>query len=262
MKGKKLYGQMLRIAKWAVIFILAFALLYLILSAEHREFKEEFYFTVEIDEEEFIAVCTEWGLCTPENYRERKCYFVYPELRSEFFIGREQCDYQQSVHCFDSLKNYDETDIDCGGSCRPCELGRRCLRNPDCISTYCHPINEICVERKDMPNIILIIFYRHPVLASLSVIVIPAGILIAFWISRESKRIKEENKKTQAGLISSFNYYSDVLRKDIKNGKIKKARQVYFIIMEIMSKMDNASFKAMSDEYHSIKKLYREIKNS
>src|SRR5262249_1721919 len=33
------------------------------------------------------------------------------------------------------IKNGDETDIDCGGSCPDCALGRACLIDPDCVGT-------------------------------------------------------------------------------------------------------------------------------
>lgn len=260
LKRKKVYQKLARLAKLTAMFILLFILFYLVLSGEHREFKEDFYFTIDIDEQEFIAVCMEWGACFPENYKERKCYFIYPEVTGDLFYSKESCDFQQSVHCFDSLKNYDETDVDCGGSCRGCELGRKCIHNRDCLSTYCHPINEICVNRDGMPSFIVILFYKYPILASLSAIIVPAALLIAFWIKRESERINRDNEKTQKGLISKFNYYSEALRNNIKNGRLKKARQTYYLCMEILSKMDTKSFNAVNEDYQEIKKLYKEVK--
>lgn len=40
--------------------------------------------------------------------------------------------------CDDGIKNQDETDIDCGGSCKPCTDGMNCLSNSDCKGNYCH----------------------------------------------------------------------------------------------------------------------------
>lgn len=37
----------------------------------------------------------------------------------------------------DGVKNADETDVDCGGSARPCADGKTCLRGPDCESQVC-----------------------------------------------------------------------------------------------------------------------------
>ena len=45
--------------------------------------------------------------------------------------------------CVDGIRNQDETDIDCGGSCDRCGLGKLCLADTDCISGDCE--NNICV---------------------------------------------------------------------------------------------------------------------
>jgi len=44
--------------------------------------------------------------------------------------------------CDDGIKNQDETDIDCGGSCNPCADGMNCLSKSDCFSNYCY--NDTC----------------------------------------------------------------------------------------------------------------------
>ena len=40
-------------------------------------------------------------------------------------------------HCIDQVKNYDETDTDCGGSCTRCAVRKRCQQNSDCQTSYC-----------------------------------------------------------------------------------------------------------------------------
>ncbi len=39
--------------------------------------------------------------------------------------------------CQDNQQNGDETDVDCGGSCKPCDDGKVCKANPDCASGNC-----------------------------------------------------------------------------------------------------------------------------
>jgi hypothetical protein len=39
--------------------------------------------------------------------------------------------------CTDALRNGDETDVDCGGSCPGCALGKRCLVDADCFGQNC-----------------------------------------------------------------------------------------------------------------------------
>jgi hypothetical protein len=39
--------------------------------------------------------------------------------------------------CFDSMFDGNETDVDCGGSCKPCAAGMDCLYSKDCTSGVC-----------------------------------------------------------------------------------------------------------------------------
>ena len=45
--------------------------------------------------------------------------------------------------CSDGIKNGDQTDIDCGGACKPCKRGLMCRSGEDCESGLC--INQTCV---------------------------------------------------------------------------------------------------------------------
>jgi len=47
--------------------------------------------------------------------------------------------------CTDQIKNADETDLDCGGSCGRCALGRHCQAATDCTSGACNAAG-ICVD--------------------------------------------------------------------------------------------------------------------
>ncbi len=47
------------------------------------------------------------------------------------------------VNCTNWIKDGDETDIDCGGSCSKCVDGKNCLVNSGCLSNYCN-LNKIC----------------------------------------------------------------------------------------------------------------------
>ncbi|MDN5327832.1 MAG: hypothetical protein PWP03_470 [Candidatus Woesearchaeota archaeon] len=46
--------------------------------------------------------------------------------------------------CNDSIKNQNETDVDCGGVCGPCFNGKHCLQDSDCYSGYCNPETKVC----------------------------------------------------------------------------------------------------------------------
>ncbi len=45
--------------------------------------------------------------------------------------------------CDDGVQNQDETDVDCGGSCDPCDVGSQCGDDDDCASGACS--NGTCV---------------------------------------------------------------------------------------------------------------------
>ena len=48
--------------------------------------------------------------------------------------------------CADSIKNLDESDVDCGGSCDDCTEGKQCTQTSDCQSGLeCHPNDKLCV---------------------------------------------------------------------------------------------------------------------
>ncbi len=51
--------------------------------------------------------------------------------------------------CTDGIQNQNETDVDCGGVCDPCEQGKHCIQDTDCASGAC--VNGVCAVCK--PNI-------------------------------------------------------------------------------------------------------------
>lgn len=56
-----------------------------------------------------------------------------PDLENDADIARD---------CSDQVKDGNESDIDCGGSCAPCDVGRVCVENADCQTGAC--ITAIC----------------------------------------------------------------------------------------------------------------------
>ena len=44
--------------------------------------------------------------------------------------------------CSDGVQNGDESDVDCGGTCEPCDLDARCRNESDCTSRHC--LDMIC----------------------------------------------------------------------------------------------------------------------
>ena len=52
--------------------------------------------------------------------------------------------------CDDGEKNGDETDVDCGGSCTPCDIGESCGVAGDCLSGFCDANTcALCMSNTD-----------------------------------------------------------------------------------------------------------------
>jgi len=59
------------------------------------------------------------------------------------------CQPEAGESCDDSIKNQDETDVDCGGSCPPCPQGGACLIDDDCQTGFCE--DGVCtVSQEDL----------------------------------------------------------------------------------------------------------------
>ncbi len=62
------------------------------------------------------------------------------------------------VSCADGLQNGRETDVDCGGECAQCDVGRQCTAMDDCVAGFCSNgvcCNELCEGtciRCDLPD--------------------------------------------------------------------------------------------------------------
>jgi len=67
----------------------------------------------------------------------------YPLMKpfETYFVPQETCS--------DNIKNQDETDVDCGGSCSACENGKSCNVNSDCQSGFCY--EEVCTLENQPP---------------------------------------------------------------------------------------------------------------
>ena len=48
--------------------------------------------------------------------------------------------------CSDQMKNGDETDVDCGGSCAACADGGVCAMGSDCLSGVCDLLDSRTCE--------------------------------------------------------------------------------------------------------------------
>jgi hypothetical protein len=66
----------------------------------------------------------------------------------------QTCEAYVSSSCLDGVTNGSETDIDCGGSCTPCEGGETCFVSDDCESGVCEQETFTCVSMPIGPEVI------------------------------------------------------------------------------------------------------------
>ena len=52
-------------------------------------------------------------------------------------VGLSGCVFYLNPQCDDQIRNGEETDVDCGGSCNRCEAGQSCHADADCIDSTC-----------------------------------------------------------------------------------------------------------------------------
>jgi cysteine-rich repeat protein len=68
------------------------------------------------------------------------------EIQSLFLkssAGQSYCGAAPQPTCSDTIKNQDETDVDCGGAiCGKCNIGKICAANSDCVTNVC--FNGLC----------------------------------------------------------------------------------------------------------------------
>lgn len=246
------------ISKIFVIIFLSFILIYLIYSSFVITSDEEFFDLVFYKGKEEISVCFNWSSCYHENYKERTCFFInYP---GEYYVQKAYCDYNLLIHCDDDIKNYDETDIDCGGSCEKCDLNQSCNVNLDCKSSNCHPITNKCVLSDEKPGLLTVILFKRPRITLIVLIILPISIITVHYIHKSYKEAKIKIEQRNQDLVDEFYHLSKTFSTHIKNGHLRKAKETYSVILSTISKMDVDYFKKISEDFEKIKKIYKQIK--
>lgn len=84
--------------------------------------------------------------------------------------------------CFDHLKNGDEADSDCGGSCKKtCDIAQSCYVNSDCQSNYCNEYS-LCEQNPKSQRALGLISEINPLIAIALFILVVGLVIICFYI--------------------------------------------------------------------------------
>ncbi|CAF0730480.1 unnamed protein product [Adineta steineri] len=86
------------------------------------------------------------GGCSSQSIATGPFYGYLDEFRvySRELSAREVSALTKDKTCSDGIMNGDETDIDCGGSCLTCAVGKNCTLTKDCDNVQC--VNNICAS--------------------------------------------------------------------------------------------------------------------
>lgn len=68
---------------------------------------------------------------------EEGVYTIYAS-KSGYYDEQKNLNVIVCETCLDGIKNQDETDVDCGGSCPLCDDGKNCSVDSDCINGWCY----------------------------------------------------------------------------------------------------------------------------
>ncbi|MBW2975414.1 hypothetical protein KY366_06865 [Candidatus Woesearchaeota archaeon] len=95
----------------------------------------------------------QWDKTLPQNMVGGVAYSVQQTLDGGYILtGSTSADVYLAKlggPCSNQIKDNDETDTDCGDSCSPCDDGKSCLADSDCMGSYCNDDN-ICETILDL----------------------------------------------------------------------------------------------------------------
>ena len=201
-------------------------------------------------------ICFNWSPCMKDNTRYRYCY-LYPRCDNITKIKYlDYCDYQKEIHCYDNIKNYDETDIDCGGSCLPCSKFKKCIVDEDCLTLHCHPFKKVCVGEQEMPSFISIIVYKYSIWVAIIFVLLIPTIIFVRWLIQVQKELKDIEIKREREKVKEFYHYLALLKRAIKFNDKESAEISYKKILDIVSDMNEKSLSKVLEDFKDARELY------
>lgn len=174
----------------------------------------------------YRSVCMNYSQCFENGTKIRFCYDVNKCSPDYILIETQKCDYEFESHCQNSILDFDETDIDCGGSlCNACFQGAFCSLDSDCKTNACDPLEGVCVSKSEKTSKLKAFATRRPFDFWLIIIGLYALFFaIPFIITRRlnDRKQKEfivstEQKKLQNSIDI---FYLMLERKDVYRAKL------------------------------------------
>ncbi|NIA04166.1 MAG: hypothetical protein GWP09_02340, partial [Nitrospiraceae bacterium] len=203
-------------------------------------------------------VCFNWSNCHTNNLRYRECFDVNA-CKSYNFTQSQKCDYFVEEHCKDNIKDYDETDIDCGGSCAPCDIGEKCSLNKDCGRNICNPTSKTCVKKLTLYEKIQLFSKTNLYLFSFLLLLTPTLLLlIPFFVALYYSQKREKEKKKDEALIT-FRGYVKLFYKYLKLNEFSRSKDAYFKALDALRQSKKEIPKSIYDEVKVMRNDFKDM---
>lgn len=165
--------------------------------------------------------------------------------------------------CYDGILNQDETDTDCGGSCKKCSSEKKCEANSDCESNICS--DNICIEQEE-PDIIQPIgipeeeskFWPWFLVILGSLLLIGGTGSYIYGDPELTERFLEALHIRQKSPSSDFDAK---LKKAYEFIKKDNYKEVYKLYTELYNLYPSLPEDEKAQAYSSITKLYNDMRN-
>lgn len=205
---------------------------------------------------DYQRVCMNWSICDENNTKYRFCYDINNCTGNYIDIEYAECNYLFETHCLNSIKDLDETDVDCGGSCSACSVGKSCLSDEDCETNACDLVDFKCVEKSEKRGVVKAFAHKHQFDFMLIVSFIYAALFfLSFYFFTHSFRKQEKefnveiSRKRMQGFIDLF--YLFLSRKDFKKAKLaySEAMRIAENISDYLPENDLRDLEELRDDY-------------
>ena len=203
-------------------------------------------------------ICLNWSSCMPNSSMIRNCYDL--NLCGKYnFTQEKSCDYLLSIHCNDNIKDFNETDVDCGGSCKKCDIGKSCDVNGDCKSNLCNPNTKKCVQSYSIMQKINMFSKNSPYLFSILILIIPTLLLLVPFFIALSYSSKKEKEKNENKDYIIYRGYVKLFYKYLKLNEFSRAKDAYFKALDSISSFKGDMPKPVFDEVKEMRNDFKKM---
>lgn len=204
------------------------------------------------------VICFNWSLCMNNSTMTRNCYDLNSCGRY-YFTESKSCDYLLSIHCNDKIKDFNETDVDCGGSCKKCNVSKSCIANNDCQSNLCDPNTKRCIKSYSLMQRINMFSKTSPYLFSVLIMLIPTLLLLVPFFIALSYSSKKEKEKNEDKEYIIYRGYVKLFYKYLRLNEFSRAKDAYIKALDSISSAKGDMPKQVFDEVKEMRSDFKKM---